>query len=206
MNTLAGQLFVVAAPSGAGKTTLVKSLVESVPNMTVSISHTTRAKRPNEVDGVNYHFIDETTFSKMIEHHDFLEYATIFTHHYGTSKSWVEQTLASGIDVVLEIDWQGHQQIKKLFPTSTSIFILPPSLAALHDRLTQRNQDNKEVIVQRLADAKETISHIKEFDFIVVNDQFEVALTDLQAIVLATRLKRERQLLLHAGMIQPFLM
>lgn len=196
-----GRLYVVAAPSGAGKTSLVKALVESLPEVTVSISHTTRKKRPNETDGVNYHFIDKTTFQQMIQHQDFLEHATIFDNYYGTSKRWVEQTLAQGKDVVLEIDWQGQQQVKRLFPQSLSIFILPPSLEVLRERLVGRNQDDAEVIKKRLADARESVSHINEFDFVVINDQFDKALEELSFIVLATRLLRPRQTILHAGLI-----
>lgn len=199
---IVGHLYVVAAPSGAGKTTLVKALVESLANITVSISHTTRPKRPNEIPEVNYHFIDKATFEQMVEHDDFLEHATIFGNYYGTSKSWVEKTLAKGIDVILEIDWQGHQQIKSLFPKSSSIFILPPSLEALQERLCTRNQDKPEVIQQRLADAKETVSHIKEFDYVVVNDSFDHAIEELKHIVLATRLERSHQLALHSELVK----
>src|SRR5262245_24777909 len=137
-----GNLFVIAAPSGAGKTSLVKALVDSMPNITVSISHTTRPKRPGELHGKNYYFVNNAEFQRMIDHNDFLEYATIFDNLYGTSKSSVEQTLKKGIDVILEIDWQGHQQIKRLFPHAISIFILPPSLKDLQSRLIKRNQDH----------------------------------------------------------------
>src|SRR5579862_3264140 len=185
-----GNLYVIAAPSGTGKTTLVKELTESLPLITVSISHTTRTKRPNEVDGVNYYFISKAEFENMIAHHDFLEHATIFDHLYGTSKSWVEKTLAEGMDVILEIDWQGHQQIKKLFPHSISIFILPPSLEDLRNRLCNRNQDTPGVIKNRLADAKITVSHLQEFDYVVINDEFSHAVHDLGSIVIASRLLR----------------
>ena len=188
-----GNLYVVAAPSGAGKTTLVKALTDSMQDITVSISHTTRPKRPNEQDGINYHFIDSTTFDQMIAHHDFLEYAQIFGNQYGTSKKWVEETLAKGVDVILEIDWQGHQQIKRLFPKSISIFILPPSLQDLKSRLETRNQDNPDIIKIRLADAQETVAHLHEFDYTVLNDAFDRALADLQAIVAAERLRECRQ-------------
>lgn len=188
-----GNLYVIAAPSGTGKTTLVKSLVDSLPKITVSISHTTRAKRPNEVHGVNYYFIDRAEFEEKITHGDFLEYATIFDNYYGTSKSWVEETLAKGIDVILEIDWQGHQQIKNLFPECISIFILPPSLGDLRARLVNRNQDHPEIIEKRLADAQETVSHVFEFDFTVVNDDLVNALHDLKIIVEAGRLATKRQ-------------
>ncbi len=188
-----GNLFIIAAPSGAGKTTLVKALVDSLPKITVSISYTTRPKRPNETHGVNYYFVDKSEFERMIAHQDFLEYATIFDHLYGTSKSWVSQTLSQGIDVILEIDWQGHQQIKRLFPKSISIFILPPSINDLQNRLVTRNQDHLDIIKKRLADVQETVSHIHEFDYVVVNDEFAQALHDLKTIIAAGRLLQVRQ-------------
>lgn len=196
-----GNLYVIAAPSGTGKTTLVKALLESVPKLTVSISHTTRAKRQNEMHGVNYYFIDKVEFNTMIAHQDFLEYAVIFDHLYGTSKTWVKETLAKGIDVILEIDWQGHQQIKQLFPESISIFILPPTLNDLRERLIKRNQDHPEIIKKRLLDVKKTVSHIKEFDFLVVNDDFTHALNDLKIIIEGGRLLNTRQLAKHAKLI-----
>lgn len=188
-----GNLFVVAAPSGAGKTSLVKALVDSMPNITVSISYTTRNKRPGEVDGINYYFIDRPEFERLIDHQDFLEHAVIFENYYGTSKSWVENTLAKGIDVILEIDWQGHQQIKRLFPNAIGIFILPPSLHDLQNRLINRKQDHADIIQKRLADAHETVSHLHEFNYVVVNDEFDKALHDLQIIVKASRLSEQRQ-------------
>jgi len=189
-----GNLYVIAAPSGTGKTSLVKALVDTMPKITVSISHTTRPKRPNEIEGVNYHFVDATTFEKMIGHDDFLEHAIIFDNHYGTSKEWVASTLNRGIDVILEIDWQGHQQIKRLFPHSIGIFILPPSLDELQERLTRRNQDHPEIIQKRLQDAKETLSHVYDFEYVVVNDDFISALHDLKIIVEAGRLLQKQQL------------
>lgn len=196
-----GNLYVIAAPSGAGKTTLVEALTDALPKITVSISHTTRPKRLNEMHGINYYFIAKNEFEEKIAHGDFLEYATVFDNYYGTSKSWVDETLAKGIDVILEIDWQGHQQIKKLFPQSTSIFILPPSMDDLRERLIKRNQDHPEIIKKRLDDAKETVSHISEFDFVVVNDDFVNALHDLQIIIEAGRLQQKRQAEKFAKMI-----
>ena len=206
MNNMAdaGNLFVIAAPSGAGKTSLVKALVESMPSITVSISHTTRPKRPQEEHGKNYYFIDKTEFERMIGHHDFLEHAVIFDHLYGTSKTWVQQTLAKGLDVILEIDWQGHQQIRQLFPESIGIFILPPSLQALQERLIKRNQDHADVIRQRLADARKTISHLAEFDYLVINDEFDLAINELKIIVEAGRLLQKRQCEKYAGLIRDF--
>lgn len=196
-----GNLFIIAAPSGTGKTTLVHALVQSMRDVMVSISHTTRVKRPNEEHGLNYYFIDRTEFERMITHGDFLEYATVFDQLYGTSKSWVEQTLAKGKDVILEIDWQGHQQIKHLFPHSISIFILPPSLEVLKDRLIKRNQDHPDIIKKRLADVQETISHIHEFDYVVINDDFTHALAELQTVIASGRLLQRRQTAKHARLI-----
>lgn len=196
-----GNLYVIAAPSGTGKTTLVEALVDALPKITVSISHTTRPKRPNETHGINYYFIDKTTFQQHVEHGDFLEHATIFDNCYGTSKLWVEDTLAKGIDVILEIDWQGHRQIRKLFPEAISIFILPPSIEDLRERLIKRNQDHPEIIKKRLADAKETVLHVTEFDYVVINDDFVSALHDLKTIVEAGRLSEQRQTAKFASMI-----
>lgn len=184
MNTpTLGKLYTVAAPSGAGKTSLVAALVERVANLTISVSYTTRAPRSGEVESVNYHFVSEDEFQQMIAHHDFLEYATVFHNHYGTSKSWVERQLRGGKNVILEIDWQGVQQIKRLFPECTRIFILPPSIETLQKRLHARRQDSDAVIAERLALAKLEISHSNEADFLVVNDQFEQALEQLQHII-----------------------
>jgi guanylate kinase len=178
-----GKLYTIAAPSGAGKTSLVTALIKAVTNLIVSVSYTTRAPRASEVDGVNYHFVDAATFKQMIEHHDFLEYATVFHHLYGTSKSWVERQLIAGKNIILEIDWQGVQQIKRLFPDSIGIFILPPSIETLQQRLLNRQQDSLDVIAERLALAKIEISHAREADFLVINDQFEIALENLKHIV-----------------------
>ncbi len=199
-----GNLYVIAAPSGTGKTTLVKALVENIPKIMVSISHTTRPQRPNEKHGTNYYFISRSEFEKMIAHQDFLEYATIFDHLYGTSKSWVEKKLSEGIDVILEIDWQGHQQIKQLFPDSISIFILPPSLNDLRERLIKRNQDHPDVIQKRLADVKTTIPHLREFDYLVINDDFEKALNDLTLIVNTGHLLQSRQTVNYIELIKTF--
>ncbi len=181
------QLYIVAAPSGAGKTSLVSALVKAVPDIQVSISHTTRAKRPNETEGTNYFFIDEPTFQNMRAQGDFLESATVFHYHYGTSKEWVLKTLNKNIDVILEIDWQGAQIIKKLIPAAIGIFIMPPSLAILEARLRGRQSDSPEVIAERLAEAAAEISHYAEFDYLVVNDDFNEALEALKAIVHAAR-------------------
>lgn len=202
--TIPGNLYVISAPSGTGKTSLVKALAESVPGVQVSISHTTRPKRPSEIHGENYYFIDEKEFLHKIEHGDFLEYATVFHHHYGTSHTWVEETLAKGLDVILEIDWQGCQQIQLKIPNCISIFILPPSLADLSDRLRKRNQDKEEVIQERLADARETMLHIHEFDYVIINADFDHAVHDLKTIILAGRLLEKPQTVRFASLLTQF--
>lgn len=184
-----GNLIVIAAPSGAGKTSLVKALSESVEQLQISVSHTTRAMRPGEKNGVDYFFIDPKTFHEMTEKEAFLEHATVFGNHYGTSKSWVLEQLKAGIDVVLEIDWQGAQQVQRLFPNVVSVFILPPSMHELKNRLQGRQQDCAETIAKRMQAAQDEISHFSEFDYLVVNDQFDVAVNDLKNIVMAMRLK-----------------
>ncbi len=193
MNNRPGNLYVIAAPSGTGKTSLVKAIVNSMPNITVSISHTTRPKRPAESHGVNYYFISETEFHEMISKNEFLEHAIVFDNLYGTSRKWVQETLAKGIDVILEIDWQGAQQIQHLFTDCISIFILPPSLQILAERLLHRNQDSSGVIQQRLADVREATSHIYEFDYVIMNDNFDKAVHDLKTIIEAGRLLQKCQ-------------
>jgi guanylate kinase len=197
-----GNLYVIAAPSGAGKTSLVKALVESMDNISVSISHTTRAIRPGEEDGINYFFVDKAKFDDMIKNDEFLEHAKVFDRDYGTSKQWVEDMRHQGVDVILEIDWQGHQQIKKLFPGSISIFILPPSLEDLRERLVKRNQDHPDVIEQRMADVRDTVSHVDEFDYLVLNDTFEHAVHDLTTIIEAGRLLETAQRRKYASLIE----
>ena len=198
---MTGNLYVISAPSGAGKTTLVKSLVESVSDLTVSISHTTRPRRPAEIHGTNYYFIEEAEFHQMTESDQFLEHATIFNHSYGTSRLWVQETMAKGIDVILEIDWQGCQQIQEIFPECICIFILPPSFEALDKRLRSRNQDKPEIIKQRLTDAKAATTHIHEYDYVVLNDVFETAVDDLRHIVLAGRSLQRNQTIKYADLI-----
>lgn len=204
LNNEIGNLFVIAAPSGTGKTTLVKALTETIAQLTVSISHTTRDKRPNEMNHQHYHFVTQETFKHMIEQNHFLEYATIFDHYYGTSKTWVNDRLAAGKDVILEIDWQGHQQIKQLMPHAISIFILPPSLKDLEDRLSKRNQDRPEMVAKRLADAAEATQHAHTFDYLVINDRFEQAVNDLTHIILAGRLLQTHQQTHLARLITAF--
>jgi guanylate kinase len=188
-----GRLYVVSAPSGAGKTSLVAALLEADSGIEVSVSHTTRPARPGELDGVNYHFVSIAEFEEVIAESGFLEHAKVFDNYYGTSKSWLEQRLAAGKDVILEIDWQGAQQVRELMPDTLSIFILPPSKAALRERLQGRGQDSDEVIERRMADATSESSHYHEFDYLVINDQFDAALNDLVAIFKANRLLTSTQ-------------
>ena len=186
---LRGTLFTVAAPSGAGKTSLVDALVKACPGVRVSVSHTTRPIRPGEQDGINYHFITEPAFEEMLARDCFLEHARVFSNYYGTAKAWVDEQLREGVDVVLEIDWQGAAQIKALHPEAVSVFILPPSRKALRDRLTRRGQDAPKTIARRLAAAVEELSHYREADYLIVNDNFTEALAELKSIVEARRLQ-----------------
>ncbi len=188
-----GTLYIFSAPSGAGKTSLVKALLEKVENIGVSVSHTTRAMRPGEVDGKDYHFVDSTDFHDMIDAGVFLEHAQVFDNFYGTSRLSVEQQLSAGQDVILEIDWQGARQIRKLFPDSQSIFILPPSKQELEQRLKGRGQDDETVINRRMRDAVNEMSHYAEFDYLVVNDDFDTALNQLCCIFVAHRLRQLSQ-------------
>lgn len=204
-NLSRGRLYTVSAPSGAGKTSLVKALIESSQRVHVSVSHTTRQKRPGEEDGVNYHFVDHATFETMLEQHAFLEHAEVFGNYYGTSRVWVEDTLARGDDVILEIDWQGAEQIAGLMPEAISIFILPPSRAALRERLTTRGQDDQAVIDQRMAEAVSEMSHYQLADFLVINDTFDVALDDLKAILRSQRLTRTSQQVQYQSLLQDLL-
>ena len=188
-----GQLYVISAPSGAGKTSLVKALLESTPNLEVSVSHTTRDIRPGETDGINYHFVDGSEFESIRDANGFFEWAQVFGNFYGTNSQAVQEKLADGIDVILEIDWQGARQVKALVNTAISIFVLPPSTAALRSRLTDRGQDNDEIIEGRMQAARDEMAHYSDADFIVLNDDFETALRDLQSIIRAQRLSQETQ-------------
>jgi guanylate kinase len=201
---MAGNLFAVVAPSGAGKTSLVNELLLREPEVRLSISYTTRAPRPGEENGREYHFVERARFEKMIAAGDFLEHANVFGNYYGTSKRWIEGELAAGHDVLLEIDWQGAQQVRRLFPAMTGIFILPPSLGELARRLEARGKDSAETIQRRLAGAREDVSHVLEFEYIIVNERFESAVADLVAVVRATRCAREQQANRHAKLIAEF--
>ena len=200
-----GTLYTVSAPSGAGKTSLVKALIESTDNIQVSISHTTRDMRPGEADGVNYHFVSHDQFTAMLERNAFLEHAPVFSNYYGTSQEWVEQTLAQGIDVILEIDWQGAEQVRKLMPKTQGVFILPPSKRALDERLNGRGQDDQSVIDSRMAEAVNEMSHYAEADFLVINDDFDTALAEFRAIIISNRQRLSQQQQRHQDLLSQLL-
>jgi guanylate kinase len=199
-----GNLFIVTAPSGAGKTSLVRALLAVDSQARLSVSYTTRPMRPGEVGGLDYHFVTEDYFLKMLEDGDFLECAEVHGARYGTSQTTVESQLREGHDLVLEIDWQGAAQVRGLYPNALSIFILPPSMEVLEQRLNRRGQDSQEVIARRLAGARAEISHVAEFDYVIINNEFEMALQDLLAIVRSQRLRAEKQLYRHQELLQKF--
>jgi len=199
-----GTLYIVAAPSGAGKTSLVKALVECTPGVEVSVSHTTRAPRPGERDGVNYHFVDTAAFEALINAGVFLEYARVFDHYYGTSRDSVLAQLATGVDVILEIDWQGARQVRE-FADCQSVFILPASREVLRQRLIRRGQDTPEVIERRMQDAVREMSHYHEFDYVVINDDFQSALESLRAVLIANRQRQPRQSIRHRQLLATLL-
>ncbi|WP_028241413.1 guanylate kinase [Stutzerimonas azotifigens] len=205
MTATSGTLYIVSAPSGAGKTSLVKALIESQPQIRVSVSHTTRAMRPGEVDGVNYHFVSREEFLERLSRNEFLEHAEVFGNLYGTSQRWLEETLAEGYDLILEIDWQGAQQVRRLMPQARSIFILPPTQEALRQRLTSRGQDSDEIIERRMREAVSEMSHYAEYDYLVINDEFAHALADLAAIFRANQLRQEAQQRRYAALLQQLL-
>jgi guanylate kinase len=196
-----GNLFIVAAPSGAGKTSLVRELLAADAGIQLSISYTTRAPRPGEVDGQHYHFVSRETFEQMLERGDFLESAEVYGNFYGTSQPWIDASRQTGKDILLEIDWQGAAQVRRLIPEAIGIFILPPSVEALRQRLTGRGQDAEEVIDRRVAAAREDISHVGEFDYVIINDDFNAAQQDLLAAVRAQRLRVAVQLERHGALI-----
>lgn len=200
-----GTLYTVSAPSGAGKTSLVKALRERIQYLQVSVSHTTRAMRPGEEDGVNYHFCDEAKFLAMAERGEFLEHAKVFTNYYGTSQATVEHCLREGRDVILEIDWQGARQVRAKLPDTVSIFILPPSQQALRERLNGRGQDDEQTIERRMAEARSESSHYREADYLVINQNFELALEELCAIVRCQSLRLEKQQQRHQNLLRELL-
>ncbi|AQU84431.1 MAG: guanylate kinase [Halomonas sp.] len=200
-----GTLFIVSAPSGAGKTSLVRELIESLDGIQVSVSHTTRGKREGEVDGVNYHFISVADFQAMIEQGGFFEYAKVFDNYYGTSRHAVQTLLDAGQDVILEIDWQGAQQVRQQMPSAVSIFILPPSRSELERRLASRGTDEHAVIARRMRDAVSEMSHYDEYDYLVINDDFTTALQELQSLVISRRLTRGVMQERHAPLLDALL-
>jgi guanylate kinase len=200
-----GILFTVSAPSGAGKTSLVNALVERNSNISISISHTTRPQRPGERDGHDYYFIDVDRFMEMVKAAAFLEHACVYDHYYGTSQAAVDGLLQQGKDVILEIDWQGAQQVRRLRPDSVSIFVLPPSRAVLEQRLRDRSQDSEAVIARRMAAARDEISHYAESDYLLVNDDFQRALTELEAVIRGQHLRQEHQHTRYAELIRRLL-
>lgn len=200
-----GTLFIFSAPSGAGKTSLVTSLLACTQHIGVSVSHTTRAPRPGEVDGKNYHFVSTDSFIRMVGEGAFLEHAQVFDHYYGTSQAWVEAELEAGRDVILEIDWQGAQQVRRLIKDTVNVFIAPPSIKALRERLQNRNQDNDETIERRMRDARNEMSHFVEYDYLIINDDFENTLQELRSIVIARRHRLTAQQVRHAEVINNLL-
>lgn len=200
-----GNLFILSAPSGAGKSSLIGALLKKHSNMKVSVSHTTRSPRPGEENGVHYHFVSVDEFKALIEKNDFFEWAQVFDNYYGTSKQAIESQLAAGIDVFLDIDWQGAQQIRKLVDDVETIFILPPSKEELESRLNNRGQDSAEVIAGRMAKAQSETSHYNEYDYVVVNDDFDTALTEIETIVMAKRLSLKSQTVRHQALLENLL-
>lgn len=209
MSKTPGNLYIVAAPSGAGKSSLIKAFLENHADkqhpVQVSVSHTTRSPRPGEEDGKHYHFVSTETFKKLIEEEAFFEWAQAFDNYYGTAKRNITETLQHGVDVFLDIEWQGARQVKALLPDTKTIFIAPPSRDELRNRLKARGQDSDEVIEKRMAKAVSEISHYSEFDYIIVNDDFDVALSELEAIVCANRLRKEKQVIRHEALFTSLL-
>lgn len=209
-----GILFLISAPSGAGKTSLVNAMLENAradnaatrdSQLCVSVSHTTRPRRPGEVDGKNYHFVTQEQFQQLRSENAFLESAEVFGNLYGTSRLWVQEQLEQGWDVILEIDWQGASQVQALLPDAVSIYILPPSLEALRTRLTKRGQDDKAVIEQRMAEAVNEISHFAQADYIVINEVFDNALDDLEAVIRSAKLSKKHQMIANEALLNGLL-
>jgi guanylate kinase len=201
---MSGALFIVSSPSGGGKTSLVRALLEAEPEVRLSVSYTTRAARPGEVDGRDYHFVTPPVFERMLEAGEFLESAVIYGNRYGTSQKWIERERAEGRDVLLEIDWQGAQQVRRLMRQVVSVFILPPSPEVLESRLRERGQDSEEVVARRLAAARHEIAHVSEYEYVIINDDFNRAAQDLRSIIRAERLKLSRQIARNLNLINRF--
>jgi len=199
-----GLLFIISSPSGGGKTSLVRALLEAEPEVRLSVSYTTRAARPGEVDGRDYHFVTPPVFERMLEAGEFLESAVIYGNRYGTSQKWIERERAEGRDVLLEIDWQGAQQVRRLMRQVVSVFILPPSPEVLESRLRERGQDSEEVVARRLAAARHEIAHVSEYEYVIINDDFNRAAQDLRSIIRAERLKLSRQIARNLNLINRF--
>lgn len=198
---MSGNLFIISAPSGAGKTSLVHALLATNPQIKLSVSYTTRAPREGEVDGVAYHFVSRETFLEMAERGEFLESAKVYGNFYGTSQNWISRENAGGRDILLEIDWQGASQVRRIFPHCISIFILPPSLEALEQRLKGRGTDSREIVDRRMAAVREDVAHVAEFDYVIINDDLNEALREFNAVVLAARLRAASQLPRHQTLI-----
>ncbi len=198
---MSGSLFVISAPSGAGKTSLVHALLATNPQINLSVSYTTRAPREGEQDGVAYNFVSRATFSELAGRGEFLESAEVYGNFYGTSQSWISREIAKDHDILLEIDWQGAAQVRRLFPQCISIFILPPSLEALEQRLNGRGKDNSDVIARRMAAVRDDVAHVAEFDYVIINDNLNEALREFNAVVLAARLRSSGQLARHQTLI-----
>lgn len=205
MHKQTGTLYIFSAPSGAGKTSLVKALIEATENLVVSVSHTTRAMRAGEENGVHYHFTDVAAFQKMVDAGHFLEHAHVFDNFYGTSQSAIEQQLAAGQDVILEIDWQGARQVRHRITGTVSVFIMPPSRAELERRLSGRGTDSAEIIARRMRDAVSEMQHFDEYDYLVINDDFQLALGELRAIIMSERLRLARQQQAHTELLAELL-
>ncbi|WP_145184340.1 MULTISPECIES: guanylate kinase [unclassified Pseudomonas] len=205
MKQTSGTLYIVSAPSGAGKTSLVTALIEADPRVSVSVSHTTRAMRPGEQHGVNYHFVSHDAFEELIAQGDFLEHAEVFGNFYGTSRSALQHVLDQGNDLILEIDWQGAQQVRALMPEALSVFILPPSQQALRARLDGRGQDSEEIIAGRMREAVTEMVHYDEYDYVIINDDFALALDELKSVFVANRLLLKKQQQRHSQLLEELL-
>ena len=205
MNDSSSSLFIVSAPSGAGKTSLLRELLQRDKQLSLSVSHTTRAMRPGEQDGVDYHFADKHAFMQLVGEGAFIEHAQVFDNFYGTSEMAVREQLEAGLDVVVEIDWQGARQVRQRFPGAVSIFIIPPSIQALRERLSGRGQDSEDIIERRMRDAQAELSHYGEYDYLIVNDDFQLALQQLGEVVAAERLREVRQQVRHLAVLREML-